>query len=459
MSGFYKFLFFLLFLIPFQVWADGPNVTSFTVSPSAVDSGYYVNLSWSIDSSNGSDLTFFCPDGIKIFKSDGSLISCNSRISVSSSPSDTASFNFINVSGSVKTIQVRIYPKDLNNVYYDSNFKDVYLSVNTAPHPITDFSYSITGSTIKLNWIANYIDGVNLQFDCNSNVRFYNSGETTPLACGQPAFSASQSANGTASFTFTNLSSSDISLRAIVMPVVTTGSYDASHALSLNLSIPAKAIEPEASINYFSALPTQIFSGEPITFSWSASETSGVNFQFICNSYVSVQTSTTSEKLPCNSLASSQIFAPVSTTTFYFTNNSNSSQVLSIYLFPQNKDGTYNGIKSKKIDIVVGLNKPSSIISQTIPTAPATATQTTQPVQTSGPAVFTVYLEKGARNKQVEALQKFLAKDKQIYPEGLVTGYFGGLTEAAVKRFQAKYSIETLGVVGPKTRAKLNSLQ
>ena len=67
---------------------------------------------------------------------------------------------------------------------------------------------------------------------------------------------------------------------------------------------------------------------------------------------------------------------------------------------------------------------------------------------------------------QVSALQKFLAEDNEVYPEGLVTGFFGNLTEQAVKRFQAKYGVvssgspETTGygMVGPKTRAKIQEV-
>ena len=69
---------------------------------------------------------------------------------------------------------------------------------------------------------------------------------------------------------------------------------------------------------------------------------------------------------------------------------------------------------------------------------------------------FTKSLYRGIKNNEVKALQEFLKQSPDIYPEGLVTGYFGPLTEAAVKRFQAKNSIESIGVVGPKTRAKLN---
>lgn len=56
---------------------------------------------------------------------------------------------------------------------------------------------------------------------------------------------------------------------------------------------------------------------------------------------------------------------------------------------------------------------------------------------------------------EVVSLQEILAADPSIYPEGLVTGYFGQLTENAVKKFQKKHGIEQLGEVGPKTKAAL----
>ncbi len=77
-------------------------------------------------------------------------------------------------------------------------------------------------------------------------------------------------------------------------------------------------------------------------------------------------------------------------------------------------------------------------------------------------------LRYGMKNDQVKCLQQFLkAQGKDIYPEGLVTGYFGPLTRSAVIRFQEKYAKEILeplglkkgtGFVGPKTRAKINEI-
>ncbi len=70
----------------------------------------------------------------------------------------------------------------------------------------------------------------------------------------------------------------------------------------------------------------------------------------------------------------------------------------------------------------------------------------------------------GSTGSDVTALQTFLkSQGTDVYPEGLVTGYFGSLTKKAVQKFQVKYGIATssdagYGTVGPKTRAKINSL-
>jgi peptidoglycan hydrolase-like protein with peptidoglycan-binding domain len=66
-------------------------------------------------------------------------------------------------------------------------------------------------------------------------------------------------------------------------------------------------------------------------------------------------------------------------------------------------------------------------------------------------------LEIGMSGPAVTQLQTFLAMDSSIYPEGLVTGYFGSLTRAAVLRFQARYGIDQVGRVGPQTLARINA--
>ncbi len=94
-----------------------------------------------------------------------------------------------------------------------------------------------------------------------------------------------------------------------------------------------------------------------------------------------------------------------------------------------------------------------NIPATTPPTAQAPAATPTPAALPS--AVFSTDLALGDRNDDVRRLQQLLAADASIYPEGLVTGYFGPATQAAVKRFQAKYGLPLVGRVGPLTRSKL----
>lgn len=81
-------------------------------------------------------------------------------------------------------------------------------------------------------------------------------------------------------------------------------------------------------------------------------------------------------------------------------------------------------------------------------------------------AAITSQLDLGDRGSEVTELQTYLATNASIYPEGLVTGYFGQLTKAAVERFQTTQGIISQGTpattgygrVGPQTMARINSL-
>jgi peptidoglycan hydrolase-like protein with peptidoglycan-binding domain len=72
-------------------------------------------------------------------------------------------------------------------------------------------------------------------------------------------------------------------------------------------------------------------------------------------------------------------------------------------------------------------------------------------------------LKRGASGADVTRLQQFLALDPAIYPEAQITGYYGALTEAAVRRFQCKNKLVCdgtaestgYGVTGPRTAALL----
>src|SRR3990167_3104180 len=71
---------------------------------------------------------------------------------------------------------------------------------------------------------------------------------------------------------------------------------------------------------------------------------------------------------------------------------------------------------------------------------------------------FVTSLSLGSRGDAVAALQALLAANPNIYPEGLITGYFGKATERALRRLQKENGLEQVGIVGPKTRQLLNRL-
>lgn len=65
-------------------------------------------------------------------------------------------------------------------------------------------------------------------------------------------------------------------------------------------------------------------------------------------------------------------------------------------------------------------------------------------------------MDLGSRGVDVGSLQTFLASNSNIYPQGLVTGYFGQLTRRAVENFQVAYDLPMAGRVGPLTLGTIN---
>jgi len=111
-----------------------------------------------------------------------------------------------------------------------------------------------------------------------------------------------------------------------------------------------------------------------------------------------------------------------------------------------------------------GGSAPASTQTNTIPGAAPSSPSS--PSSTSAVQPFSRLVSTGSRGDDVSALQALLARDSTLYPEGLVTGYYGPATTRAIQRFQAKYGIVSsgtpsstgYGAVGPRTLAKLNEV-
>jgi hypothetical protein len=107
---------------------------------------------------------------------------------------------------------------------------------------------------------------------------------------------------------------------------------------------------------------------------------------------------------------------------------------------------------------------PTPLLASVVAVVPATEVAKPAPVAQLVSPVFNRNLQLGARGDEVRRLQELLAQDKELYPEGLITGYYGGLTREAVRRFQLKHGVisspteQGNGRLGPKTRAKLKEV-
>jgi N-acetylmuramoyl-L-alanine amidase len=87
-------------------------------------------------------------------------------------------------------------------------------------------------------------------------------------------------------------------------------------------------------------------------------------------------------------------------------------------------------------------------MSEVIPSPPVAACSTA--------TTFTQYLAFGSTASQVLPLQRLLQCLDDFPADIAPTGYFGSVTQDAVKRFQTANGISPVGYVGPMTREALN---
>lgn len=71
---------------------------------------------------------------------------------------------------------------------------------------------------------------------------------------------------------------------------------------------------------------------------------------------------------------------------------------------------------------------------------------------------LTIASKKGSSGENVKELQAFLKQLPDVYPQGLVTGFFGSMTENAIKKLQAKFGLETTGILDTRTNERVMAL-
>ncbi len=70
---------------------------------------------------------------------------------------------------------------------------------------------------------------------------------------------------------------------------------------------------------------------------------------------------------------------------------------------------------------------------------------------------FTQSLALGETNSDIAKVQKLLATDKDIYPYGVTSGFYGPKTQEAIKSLQARFGLKQVGEIGPATKVLLES--
>lgn len=84
----------------------------------------------------------------------------------------------------------------------------------------------------------------------------------------------------------------------------------------------------------------------------------------------------------------------------------------------------------------------------------ASNTELMKQVQQHG--LLTQNLSVGDTGFEVTAIQGYLATYAEVYPEALITGYFGELTQQAVARYQVQYGLPVTGDINGATRERVN---
>ena len=463
---FYIYLIGALFIVPAYALAANPSVQYFTPSSTTINSNQPVSFTWRIADGGGYSFNIPCVQGIKIFKADGTTFPCNTPITSVLTAVDGIDISVRNLTGSSKTITARLTPKDANSNNYPYGSQDIAITVAPITKPIesiTGNTQSISSQLYTLSWSASQLAGVNLSISCSSIIR-----TTSPsyangyLPCNTPIFANDLSPSTSLSLVFENNGTATSSITLMLLPAMDTGVYNGAGSETLTVDIVPNIIPDPNTVSFYTNT-TLLKEGIPTSLFWKTEQSDGANLWFSCNAHITpiITIGTATSTPPCNALALSAALEASSTISVIFLNKSYTTEPITITVIPKSKKGGFDATRSKQIILSI---LPKGAVPLAIePVQTPTVVVSTPQATTSTVKRFTKYLYRGISGKEVTLLQTYLKKDPSLYPEGIVSGYFGPATERAVKRFQEKYNIATIstpgyGGVGPKTRTLLNSL-
>lgn len=487
-----KIIFSALLAFPGVLFAANPSVSSFTQTANTMNSGQVTSFSWSTLDAGGYSFIIPCMDGLKLKKSDGSAFSCDTKLSSIATGADGIDLLIYNISGGLLNIHPRVIPKDAGTgADYDTGGQSLSLLVYPAMQPIDSFTGTTTiasSAPYTIAWTSSILDGVNLSMSCSPNIRATSTSYTGGfLPCDKPIFTTDLPGSGSVDLYVSNTSPSSETFSLTLLPAIKPGLYDGSHSATISTIVQTN-ISPDPSVTFFVASSTleQVLESAPLHFSWGTQNAASTNLQLSCNSAITatalINNATTT--LPCGTLAFPTPFGPNDGTDISFANKNSNSEPISVSLFPGKSTTEFDGTRGKTLNLRIlaqgatpylppsyFVTVPPSMSSTTNTGAAgctplarfSTATGQPCPVMSATALKITKILRRGSKGEEVRMLQSYLKNDPTIYPEGSTDGSFGPATERAIKKFQVKHNIARpgvpgYGVVGPKTRAVLNSI-
>ncbi|MES2953080.1 MAG: peptidoglycan-binding protein [Patescibacteria group bacterium] len=457
-------LFFLILSLlapPYvKVSAEAPTITSFVATNNTI----LMRFAWEISNGGGHSFSVPCIPNIRYYKTDFSSFACGTPTSISTSASAAFELFAANYSGGPTLVTAYLTPLDGSGTPFSEAARAVSLTIPSITYPIDTFDLSTTTissayPTLTLSWSTDkWVPGANFIFECRPSITIYE-GTTLdgrPLPCGTIAYSTALPTTGGRQFTFKNSGTDADTVSISIIPSLDDG-FDQTHPTTK--SVVVRATKEETPSITVTPEEVMLLSKATTTISWVAKNSPGVRIALACANNSTILLGDPS--ITCTRNTEKQ-FPPTGSITIVGESKDGGRTSATLEIFPAAKDGTYVLGLSKKAHIIIGPISQPLPQKEVTPISPS-VTLVPVPTKTVSPTPafrFTKTIRRGSENNDVTELQKLLSRFPAIYPEKIVLGYFGAATERAVARLKVKYKIvgDPVGVVGPKTRAVLNSL-
>lgn len=457
---------------PFFVFANADQASAdfFQANITAMNSGQAVTLTWRISGGQGASLLLPCVGGIKYKNpSSGTLYTCDQKIK-NLAVADGFLAVIINGSGGTVNVSPTLIPINADGT--ESTLKkQATFSVTTDPNPITSFAATSTmvrsGNSIDIGWVAPNIDQLNMTMSCTDAITPSIVGDSRPrVPCTNYIFPVDVAGSGTSTFKFDSTSLQNEILTLRLMPkILGTSFYDGTHAKSIDITVTPLSQTRDPVITRFDIGTQTLDSGRDGSVGWEVMNAVGARFRLDCTNSVTATTSVASTTVTgCGGILLTNTDGPSGAFRIALNNPGDSTQTAQLILIPAISTTEFDGVRTRSLNLAVLPGGHTRAVSAAVSQAtsspvivPQLAALPPPSVPSTSVSLFSKKIKYGMKNDaDVKRLQQVLKKAGVFSFD--ITGNFFGQTEAAVRKFQKKYGLSQVGVVGPQTIQKLTDV-